>query len=98
MNHLEPIKVHLAEMHPIFVGFVVIIIIIGVLGFIFGNRCPECKRYRALRRTGAKRREGGFFLGTRYEEWLCEHCGHREWKKVKHSHGGGGNGGGGNGG
>ena len=71
------------EENPLFVkGFVVLWTVLALWAFIgLGPRCPQCKRFNAMRKTGAKRREGGFLFGTRYEEWLCRYCDHRVWKK-----------------
>ena len=40
------------------------------------GRCPECKQYPALVKSGKERTEDGLIT----EEWLCDQCGHREWR------------------
>ena len=60
-----------------------ILIIIIVAYSVFSERCPECKRYFALNRTGKERDQKGWFFGVTYDEWRCKHCKHRVWKRVK---------------
>ncbi len=92
MTSFEPTQVVVAAMDPVFVGpvvivvFIIIAIVIAIVLLsyvlnVLGSRCPQCKRYNALHTTG-----GQFATGyTAYEERLCKHCGHREWKKVRFS-------------
>jgi transposase-like protein len=42
------------------------------------GRCPECKQYPALSKSGKERTEGR--LTT--EEWTCDHCGYRDWRDT----------------
>ncbi len=87
MTSFEPTQVVVAAMDPVFVVYVVIvvfiiiaIVLLSVLN-VLGRRCPQCNRYNAYHTTG-----GQFATGyTAYEERLCKHCGHREWKKVRFS-------------
>jgi hypothetical protein len=81
------------EAHPflpfVFVLFAILFVVFIVLVLVFGNRCPKCKSYRALRETGNKELRpphNAFF-----EEKLCRYCGHREWEEEWTSgHPGGG--------
>jgi len=73
------------------------VIILLVLGFMtyrlfFGNRCPECKKAHAMKRTGEKMASRQYiFGGTRYKT-KCKYCGHHFWVDVANvrGHGGGG--------
>ena len=47
-----------------------VLLIVGVTAFAW-KRCPECKRRRALQRTGSSK-DGR-------DEWKCKYCGHCEW-------------------
>ena len=76
------------EIPVIMAIFIAISIIIAVAAWFFLARCPKCKRYFALHRTGKQHKEGGWFAET-YEEWLCQHCEHREWKIIIKMSGGG---------
>ena len=63
----------------IFLGFIAVF----VVPWVFARRCPQCKRYNAFRKTGEQRTEKVFETIHQYDEWLCERCGHREWKKLE---------------
>jgi len=54
-------------------GFVFVI-----LGLVFMNRCPECKKKHALKKTGATEKSG-YFKPIR-REYKCKYCGYRQWK------------------
>ncbi len=56
----------------------VLFLLVVALSIYYGNPCPECKRKRALEKTGAKA-DGGWFKAGQ-EEWICKYCGHVEWK------------------
>ena len=88
MTSFEPTQVVVAAMDPVLVGFgfAGIVILVYILALVFGRRCPQCERLNALRKTGAKRREGSFLFGERYEEWLCQYCDHRVWKEIPTPH------------
>jgi uncharacterized protein with PIN domain len=45
------------------------------------GRCPQCKQYPAYRKSGKAREEGRKEDGPKTEEWFCDQCGHREWRK-----------------
>ena len=60
-------------------GYIIIAIIVaGVLMETIKGRCPKCKRYRAMRRTG-KDRDMRWWSPNYSEERLCRYCGHRKW-------------------
>jgi len=45
------------------------------------RRCPHCKRWRALRRTGRVDR-GRWYHDTKTVELKCRHCGHTQTEEV----------------
>ncbi len=101
MTFIEGIQPANATGDPELILFVVIVIIIiaGVIVLIyFWDRCPWCKHYGGWRTTGETKTEKVPFYGTRftvetkYEEWLCSHCGYREWKQEDDGNGVGGGG------
>jgi len=77
---------------PTSIGLVVIVaIIVGTVYWAFAGQCPWCKRIFAMRKTGAyKYFDEEMLHGSSYEEWLCGHCGYREWKKKQENGSGGG--------
>ena len=58
------------------VAFIVFITIL-VVSWVSGRRCPICKRYFALQRTGAWRDAEGDAWDVR---WSCKHCGKKQWR------------------
>ena len=68
--------------------------ILGIIGlllfgclvyhFYFDGQCPNCKRRKAIEKTGATRSTGGgFWSGTDEEEkYKCKYCGVGIWVKV----------------
>ena len=58
-----------------------------LLSWLVERRRPHCKKYPALRKSGKEqeeeRNEGGPFGITTIttEEWLCDQCGHQEWRE-----------------
>ncbi len=75
-----------------FSGIITIgLIVIGVIfALIFRGRCPKCKRYRVVKRTGAKRREGNRIFGTTFYEHRCKQCTHTYWAEDSNNGGDGG--------
>lgn len=49
-----------------------------VLLIAWDKRCPHCKRWRAMRRTG--REERGRWYDKTAVEWKCKYCGHTKTK------------------
>lgn len=54
---------------------------------IFGRSCSACKKWRALKTTGATRLMAS---GTRQMAWRCKYCDHEQWRTKKRSSGGSG--------
>jgi hypothetical protein len=51
------------------------IMIVGfVFTIVFQNKCPECKRLRAMKYNGND-------LSATEHEYQCKYCGHREWRE-----------------
>ena len=65
--------------------FPLAVVILCVVGFIFGGKCPKCKRYRALRATGKfKTHVERIGSGpTIYRLYRCRYCGHQKWIKYQ---------------
>ena len=58
--------------------------------FIFRDKCPDCKRIRALEFTGSHRNAvwvpDRFGSGGHFEtehELQCKYCGHSEWRRDR---------------
>lgn len=66
--------------HPTMFGALLwILIICGIIyALINRTKCHQCKRRRALERTGAE--EKAEWFKARREEWKCQYCGYREWQ------------------
>jgi hypothetical protein len=59
------------------VTLTVVVALIFVLGFVFQRRCTRCGRFWVFRASGFSD-EGGRYSR---DEWECDSCGHREWKR-----------------
>ena len=59
--------------------------------YFFVNKCPKCKRRRAIEYTGATRSmDGGFWSrGGKENKRRCKYCGIGYWEKVYKDSGGG---------
>ncbi|MEM7255442.1 MAG: hypothetical protein AAF493_28925 [Pseudomonadota bacterium] len=64
---------------------VTILIMLGLFALVvlpavvFGSRCPKCRRFASVKRTG-ETRGGGSFFETKEEQWRCRRCEHLFWK------------------
>ena len=83
MTSVEAILDVISGVDPNFGEFIIVVFIVVIVVFlvIYGvspylAECPLCKRYRVFHKTGASRSERSFF----YLEFLCQHCGYREWQ------------------
>ena len=58
---------------------VLIVSVIGGLFFYFGDRCPKCKRFRAMDEVGGSSEDGpGRYQVTTRTVTRCKYCGHQE--------------------
>ncbi len=57
-------------------GFVLVML---ALAIALRTRCPACRNWLTMVRTGNHNRSSGQF-GRMVKEWSCRHCGHTEWK------------------
>ena len=46
---------------------------------VYNRRCKKCRQHWVFRRNGFTETADD----SAREEWECENCGHREWKKRK---------------
>lgn len=58
---------------------VVVMVFLCILSLIVRQRCPVCKRYRGLEKTGAMKKGG--WLKAGWVERKCKYCGYRQWQK-----------------
>ena len=75
-------------------GVVVVILLVSVVYRYFDNTCPKCKRWWALKTTGAKKRpitgegfwrEQGLVASPGYEKVKCKYCGDLHWREKYES-------------
>ena len=66
----------LEEFRSVAATVAVLIFVIHLIAF--NRRCHQCKRSRAMDRTGTIE-QGRWFQPSR-EEWRCKYCGYYEWK------------------
>ena len=65
-----------------------VLLLLLIFGLLMGSilllssRCPSCRAFLSLARTGADRAAAGFPQAAE-EEWRCRRCGHRAWR-LKH--------------
>ncbi len=59
--------------------YIGLVVVIGIAYWVFSHKCPKCKRFFAMEKTGRKEKKG-FFENDLYEV-QCKHCNHLEWKK-----------------
>ena len=71
----------------IVVGAIVLVPLFVVL-IIYSGQCPKCRKFWALRRTGATR--GKSWISWGEEEFRCVHCGHKVWESARRYFAGGG--------
>ena len=74
----EPTQVIVAAVDPTFVVVALIIgIVVAVIPWVFRGRCPKCKRFFAMSKTGGPKG------GENWDEWVCYYCAHQDWRKVE---------------
>lgn len=58
-----------------------ILIVVGAFAILklFETRCPECRHFLALRKTGAQKKAIDA-VTTRWKQFKCDHCGHEKWR------------------
>ena len=65
---------------------VVLIIAAGLaLAFALSSRCPQCRRFLALRWLDSFRDIDRMGVRVRQREVMCKHCKHRLWRNHKDS-------------
>ena len=65
----------------------------ATLAFSMASRCPECRKFLALRFTDDERKITRLGVQVRQREVACKHCGHRFWKDFREGDSSPGNGG-----
>ncbi len=57
-------------------------IVLGLIVFaifkLFETRCPQCRRFLAMTRTGKEEREVNL-VTTKHNQYRCSHCGYEKW-------------------
>ncbi len=74
----EPTQIIVAAVDPTFVVVALIIwIVVAVISWVFRGRCPKCKHFFAMSKTGGPKG------GENWGEWDCYYCAHQDWRKVE---------------
>ena len=68
-----------------FAFFFICIILISMIVAIFGNRCPKCKKRKALQRVSSQVISRKHGVITSEVTYLCKYCGHRHVIKEQSS-------------
>ena len=61
-----------------------ILILIGIAFWVLRHKCPMCRRFLAMERTGREEKKP---LEVDLEEWKCKYCGYQTWEKKSSDNG-----------